>query len=603
MKEKLSVFILLLILLLVLCRQYLLKNNLQVLSVITPVMFNVDLNGNNTFDKGETVCVSGVKSFTSNLQYYPEHLADKMKLSYENAVAAGYLADEFAGSVLVANHVKLKFTGEVKPECRFAKVYVGGEDYGNMLFEYGFGITDDDKVSDEYSNVLEKAKKLKLVILNHKSSKYHTLNCKYGRVAHDVVVLKEGELPKSASPCKFCHLPKQEQKRFDKEKVIIPPPNIVTDGNFKLILTDFTKILKPDRNCSHAVCKEFVNQINNAKESIDIALYGWANVQKVNDALENAVKRGVNLRIIYDKSCAKENYYTETENFVSRFSNVRSDYADDDKKLTNMLMHNKFAVFDNKVVYTGSMNFSVTGLSGFNHNNVLLINSPEIAKLYASEFNQMYSGKFHTLKEKSKGNVNIKSGSSVVSVFFSPQDKGIANGVVPLVEKAKTSILIPAFIITHDGLFNALVSAKKRGIDVRIIIDATSTGVTHSKIKLLRQSGIPVKVENYAGKMHAKAMIIDERYLVLGSANFSKSGEDKNDENMIIVDNIKLAKLYNDYFEYFWKKIPDKYLKYNVSAEGRYSLGSCSDGIDNDFDGKVDMADDGCKIKKAVPRK
>ena len=44
-----------------------------------------------------------------------------------------------------------------------------------------------------------------------------------------------------------------------------------------------------------------------------------------------------------------------------------------------------------------------------------------------------------------------------------------------------------------------------------------------------------------------------------------------------------------------WKKIPDKYLKENVSAESKYSMGSCSDGVDNDFDGKIDGADEGCK--------
>ena len=29
--------------------------------------------------------------------------------------------------------------------------------------------------------------------------------------------------------------------------------------------------------------------------------------------------------------------------------------------------------------------------------------------------------------------------------------------------------------------------------------------------------------------------------------------------------------------------------------EGKYSIGSCSDGVDNNFDGKIDMEDAGCK--------
>lgn len=63
-------------------------------------------------------------------------------------------------------------------------------------------------------------------------------------------------------------------------------------------------------------------------------------------------------------------------------------------------MHNKFAVSDEETLYTGSMNFSRTGFSGFNANNIVIIKSKEIAKLYTEEFNQMYSGKFTRLKRK-----------------------------------------------------------------------------------------------------------------------------------------------------------------------------------------------------------
>ena len=85
--------------------------------------------------------------------------------------------------------------------------------------------------------------------------------------------------------------------------------------------------------------------------------------------------------------------------------------------------------------------------------------------------------------------------------------------------------------------------------------------------------------------------------MVIGSANFSSSGENKNDENMLVIENQKLAEFYRQYFEYFWSKIPDRYLKHTVSAESKYSIGSCSDGIDNDFDGKIDFADERCKNK------
>lgn len=77
--------------------------------------------------------------------------------------------------------------------------------------------------------------------------------------------------------------------------------------------------------------------------------------------------------------------------------------------------------------------------------------------------------------------------------------------------------------------------------------------------------------------------------------NFSNSGENKNDENLLIIKNTKLAKKYKAYFLYLWSKIPDIYLTRNARAESKDSIGSCEDGIDNDFDGLIDAKDTGCR--------
>ena len=95
--------------------------------------------------------------------------------------------------------------------------------------------------------------------------------------------------------------------------------------------------------------------------------------------------------------------------------------------------------------------------------------------------------------------------------------------------------------------------------------------------------------------MHSKIIIIDDEYLIIGSMNFSNSGEKRNDENMIVLKDSGAAKFYKQFFIYQWNRIPDKWLKYTPRAEGVDSIGSCSDGIDNNYDGKTDMEDVGCK--------
>lgn len=601
MREKFSVFILFIFLALFLSYVLVYTKQPQILEMVTPTVLQVDLNGNNVIDDGEVLCLQNIETFTSNLRNNSEDLAKQVGISFPKSLAIGYLTDIFVNTNIVSKSAKVRLHNSFGANCRHADIYIDGQNYANILVKEGFAINSGNPVNPEaFERLIKTADKMKLVIMNHKSHKYHTLNCKYGLIASDTIILPEKEIPKDAKPCKFCHvekhLTKGEKANYNTIPINIPPPpNSITDGSFKLILTDFTTILIPDRACSHLVCKEFVKNINNANSSIDMAIYGWANIDEITYAIKKAQNRGVKIRIVYDTQTKGGNYYPETEEFVGKFSQKRSDFIEGKPNLTNALMHNKFAIFDGKTVFTGSMNFSTTGLSGFNHNNVVVINSTKIAALYEKEFEQMLAGKFHSLKSKTVENKNIKIGENYVSVYFSPQDKGFFEALVPLINSAKTYIYVPNFLFTHPKLVEALKDAHRRGLNIKMITDATNIGTRHSAFKDLRHSGIPIKVENYAGKMHAKAMIIDDEYLVLGSTNFSNSAENRNDENMLIIKSPRLTKLYKDYFEYFWVKIPDKYLKYSPKAESKNSVGSCSDGIDNDFDGKIDLQDEDCR--------
>ena len=362
---------------------------------------------------------------------------------------------------------------------------------------------------------------------------------------------------------------------------------IYKSGNIKIIVSDLTTKIKPDRNCSSEICREILSEINMAQSSIDMAIYGYSSTPDIEKALEKAKSRGVKIRLVYDIDSKGENIYPDTFKFLKLIPNNISDKNSTEVRNT---MHNKFYIFDGKKVITGSANLSHTDMSGYNSNAIVVINSPEIAKFYEQEFNQMYSGKFHNDKTSTP---NKEVGN--IKVYFSPQDKGIKNGILQLIKNAKKYIYIPAFVITEKRVTSELINAKKRGVDVRVIADSLNASTQHSKHKELRNAGVLVKAENYAGKMHSKTMIIDDEYLIIGSMNFSNSGENRNDENMIILKDSDTAKFYRNFFIYQWNRIPDKWLKYTPRAEGVDSIGSCSDGLDNNYDGKIDMEDSGCK--------
>lgn len=577
-----------------------------VLRVITPDKIAVDMNNDKSTDSNEIICIDGIETFSlePDDKFYNKY-SKSLNLSKIEMISLGYLAQDYAQKTILNSKVRVKLTGKITTECKYAKVKINDTDYAKILANSGFGLTNGIiGNNDKFKHNLIEAKKLNLVILNHHSGKFHTLDCPYGNAAHDKVIIPKNQLPEKVVPCKFCHNTQHEKKVFKYKKdknifnipQIIQPPLQVTDGDIKVLYTDFTKHLKPSNTCNSEVCKQLVSLINNANNTIDIAIYGYSEIPAITQALKNAKNKGIRIRFVYDSNFdSSRDYYKDNKIIIDLADSHKSDKTES-KTQSNMLMHNKFIVFDNKTVYTGSMNFSPTGTSAYDVNNVVIINSKNIAELYTKEFEQMLDGKFHTKKESVTQNNRFLLGNSEIEVYFSPKDKSSIR-IVQLIKEAKTYIYIPTFLITHTNIANELINAKNRGVDVRIIIDANSTGTRNSKHGLLRRSGILLKTENYAGKLHAKTMIIDDKYLITGSMNFSNSGENKNDENLLIIKNSKIAKAHKNFFLYLWTIIPNKYLKFNARSESLESIGSCTDGIDNNFNGKIDNEEELCSGK------
>lgn len=555
----------------------------QVLKVKSPNEIVVDINKNGVEDENETISFENIQSFSTKPSNKQSELAKTLKISQQDALGLGFLAQNFAKETLDGQKVKIKDS----------KIIINDKNYETLVVDKGFAIKKSAPLSTQFQQNLKKVRKLKLIIFNNKSHKYHKLDCKYGLIAHNSQILPSFQLPKDAKACKFCLAKYQKSKEFKKNNYkyyedeipdIKAPAAIFQKGSIKIFLTDLTKVLKPSNSCNTPVCKALINEINSAQSSIDFAIYGYTKIPALQQALENAQKRGVKIRFVYDLDGKGENIYPDTIYLTKIFSNNQPDNAPS-------IMHYKFFIFDNKTVFTGSANISNTDMSGFNSNVVIIINSDKIANIYSQEFEQMYEGKFH----KSKSKIADKKEGDFI-VYFSPKDKSITH-IIPLIDNAQKYIYIPAFLITHKSLTNSLINASKRGVTVKIILDATNThSGSHSKIKELRAGGIPVKSENWAGKLHSKSIIIDDLYTIIGSMNFSKSGESINDENLIIIKNQDIAIFYKTFFQYLWKSIPDKWLKYNARAESPDSIGSCSDGIDNDFDGKTDKSDDSCHL-------
>ena len=340
----------------------------------------------------------------------------------------------------------------------------------------------------------------------------------------------------------------------------------VDENAIQIFFLSPLKQKKPQNTCKTDACKALLKNINQAQESIDFAIYGINEQDKIFNALIKAQKRGVKIRWVTDLNEKKRNIYYDTYALMHKIPTYNTDYDSIESKIIpdykykldyqGALMHNKFFIFDNQRVFTGSTNISNYCLTGYNSNVALLINSKDVANVYIQEFEQMYNGKFHNEKSAILNNENIKIGNSIVSIYFSPINKTTTEQIIPLIKSVKSYIYIPAFYLTRKSIIYELIEAQKRGVDVKIIVDSSSVEGKYVDIDFMKNNGLSVKVENWAGKMHMKSMIIDDETLIIGSMNFTKQGERMNDENCLIIKSSpKLARTYKEHFLVLWNSI------------------------------------------------
>lgn len=133
---------------------------------------------------------------------------------------------------------------------------------------------------------------------------------------------------------------------------------------------------------------------------------------------------------------------------------------------------------------------------------------------------------------------------------FSPR-QGATELVVSTINKARQSVRVAAYSFTSHPIAEALVEAHQRGVDVEVVLDKSQR--KRRLAGFLKDSGIPVRINSRYAIMHNKFMIIDAKVLELGSFNYTKSAEEKNAENVLVLRNrSKIIKDYTEQWEKLW---------------------------------------------------
>ena len=267
------------------------------------------------------------------------------------------------------------------------------------------------------------------------------------------------------------------------------------------------------RQCRDDVRATLIQAIGRAQKSVQLIIFSLTDRQVI-EALNERARAGVPVRVIFDR---KHNPKLKRQ-------------MDSSVQLVGQtpegLMHRKILVIDEAEVWVGSANF--TGESLALHDNLLLsLSSPPLARWIASHYDD---------PPNSEGSCSGQVGGQEIEFWLLPEEESALNRLTGMIQSAQKSVRVAMFTFTHPALVNALTEAHQRGLDVQVIVDRSSGhGVSGWAIERLSHKGVPTALSQGPGLCHHKLLILDETILVTGSANWTRSAFDKNQDCIVVL--------------------------------------------------------------------
>lgn len=267
--------------------------------------------------------------------------------------------------------------------------------------------------------------------------------------------------------------------------------------------------------CDEINCAYFLNSFLNNSESSVCALYDLDEESIIETIKQNNVKVK-----LFD-----ENYEDSMpKNIVSVGSKG--------------LMHNKFCVGGDYIL-TGSWNPTDRGTYK-NNNYIIFLKSKSLANNYLNDF--------ESLEESQKAKPSqVNLSGVIIENYFCPAHN-CEDEVLSEITTAKDSILVLAFSFTSKPIAEKLVELNESGINVKVLFEKTRIA-SYSQYDYLNKGGVLAYKDTNPYTMHEKVFVIDSKTVILGSYNPTAAANTKNDENILIIHDEKLAELFAEEFE------------------------------------------------------
>lgn len=141
-----------------------------------------------------------------------------------------------------------------------------------------------------------------------------------------------------------------------------------------------------------------------------------------------------------------------------------------------------------------------------------------------------------------------------IDVGFSPEGSA-EQLVLRTLDEAHESIRLMGYSFTSPTIVKSLVAAKRRGVDVRVVVDdkGNRSKASQAAMNVVVNTGIPLRTNGQYKIMHDKVIITDGQNVELGSFNYTRSAAESNSENALVVRGVpSLAQMYLTHWQSRW---------------------------------------------------
>lgn len=309
---------------------------------------------------------------------------------------------------------------------------------------------------------------------------------------------------------------------------------------------------------------EFVNLVNNAKDSINLVMFHLSDQDDIN-ALIKAKQRGINVRVLLNHGTMNTQYFS-TESLgvldvpvassanvtkVAAYEQLKS--AGVDVKLSSAgfsITHEKSMTVDNQTTMISTVN--LTNLYKITRDFGIILNDDQVLK----EFNLIFEADWLNADQ----GTTTTPALTVDRLVWSPNNS--TDKIISLLNSAKSSIEIYVETIDEKDILQAIESAAHRGVAVRILAPLCVEGFNRlfniPALQELASKGVqakvmPAKASATQPYIHAKAIIVDGVDFYLGSTNLTYNSLHKAREVGLIVNgNNQLAHNMINTFDQDW---------------------------------------------------